>query len=163
MHFSTTLLAFAAAATAAVVPTGPEYNLKTCLKPNQPHKAKYNDLYLYGYHTGAGLNDPGLSHNRSIAAKGYLKHVKGENAIVGNNQLFDLGSEFPYDLVMVPYEVAYSSWQPVRINAGSGGNGEDVSNFFINATGLQWTTTPNKPGSPDDMFGGWIVCDWWHG
>ncbi|KAJ9620122.1 hypothetical protein H2203_007886 [Taxawa tesnikishii (nom. ined.)] len=44
----------------------------------------------------------------------------------------------------------YAAWEPVRINAGLG-DGQ----FFINETGLQW-------GS-ETAFGGWLVCDWWHG
>lgn len=84
--------------------------------------------------------------------------------------------------------VFYTTWQPVRINAGGGPsapNGE--SGFYINSTGLQWTSAPNqKPGGTGNQFGGWLgefltcllgveeaggsdelltgmaVCNWWH-
>lgn len=75
----------------------------------------------------------------------------------------------------------YSAWQPVRVNAGVGGDGYAESGFFMNETGLQWTANVAAPGSPNDQFGGWLgkcsepaltemaetdwnaVCDWWHG
>lgn len=60
-------------------------------------------------------------------------------------------------------DTAYSGWQPVRIDAGAGGSSRgDGEGFFINSTGLQWNSSPG--GDPAlDAFGGWIVCDWWHG
>lgn len=82
---------------------------------------------------------------------------------------------------MADNTVFYSSWQPVRVNAGVGGSGYTVSGFFMNETGLQWTGNPAAAGSPNDEFGGWLgeclilgsrneigakltaVCDWWHG
>jgi hypothetical protein len=60
-------------------------------------------------------------------------------------------------------DTAYSGWQPVRIDAGAGdssrGSGEG---FFINSTGLQWNSAPGT-NPARDAFGGWIICDWWHG
>ena len=41
-------------------------------------------------------------------------------------------------------------WEFVSINAGYA-----TSGLFINGTQLQWTAY--------DSFGGWLVCDWWHG
>lgn len=60
-------------------------------------------------------------------------------------------------------DTAYSGWQPVRIDAGAGGSTRgDGDGFFINSTGLQWNSSPG--GDPAlNAFGGWIVCDWWHG
>ena len=50
----------------------------------------------------------------------------------------------------------YAAWEPVRINAGLGGTGESGLNsgFFINATGLQWSSAV-VPGVNDE-FGGWL-------
>lgn len=79
------------------------------------------------------------------------------------NQEFNLGTSFPWGLVMVPYETFYAQWQPVEVNAGASGNGFTVSGFFINETGLQWTSSPSAIGTSSDSFGGWLVCDWWHG
>jgi hypothetical protein len=60
-------------------------------------------------------------------------------------------------------DTAYSGWQPVRIDAGAGGSSRgDNSGFFINATGLQWDSSAGVDAAPN-AFGGWIVCDWWHG
>jgi len=62
-------------------------------------------------------------------------------------------------------DTAYSGWQPVRIDAGEAksssprGKGDG---FFINSTGLQWTSAPGA-NPAIDTFGGWIICDWWHG
>lgn len=42
------------------------------------------------------------------------------------------------------------------MNAGNGGSNGEISNFFTNFTGLQWTTTPDAPGSDADEFGGWL-------
>jgi hypothetical protein len=64
---------------------------------------------------------------------------------------------------MAEYTQFYSSWQPVRVDAGVGGSDYEVSGFFINETGLQWTSNPTAPGTANDAFGGWLVCDWWHG
>jgi hypothetical protein len=75
---------------------------------------------------------------------------------------------------------SYSAWQPVEVNAGVGGTQLAISGFFFNATGLQWTSNLEAPGTPNDEFGGWMgesvsstvtdklltkctVCDWWHG
>jgi hypothetical protein len=56
-------------------------------------------------------------------------------------------------------DTAYTGWQPVRIDAGYGGSSSrgDGDGFFTNSTGLQWSS------NAVDSFGGWIICDWWHG
>lgn len=61
-------------------------------------------------------------------------------------------------------DTAYSGWQPVRIDAGAGGQSArgDGEGFFINSTGLQWNSAPGADPAID-AFNGWIVCDWWHG
>ena len=61
------------------------------------------------------------------------------------------------------YVVGYAAWQPVRINAGDGGTSAYGTGFFINSTGFQWTSHAGKNGTESDEFGGWLVCDWWHG
>lgn len=60
-------------------------------------------------------------------------------------------------------DTAYSGWQPVRIDAGAGESSRGINGgFFINSTGLQWDSSPDSDIAPN-AFGGWIVCDWWHG
>jgi len=97
-------------------------------------------LYVYAYHTGAGLNDVALSPNISIASKGFLN---------ASNWQVDLNTpEIPWNLVLE--DIPYASWNPVEINAGPPSTG-----FFLNGTQLQ--------GPPEDLgWGGWLACDWWH-
>ncbi|KAH0141145.1 hypothetical protein KCU67_g14618, partial [Aureobasidium melanogenum] len=72
------------------------------------------------------------------------------------NQLFDLGNGFPWDLYVADVNF-YAAWEPVRINGGSGAGG-----FFMNSSGLQYNSDPSGPAASNE-FGGWLVCDWWHG
>lgn len=55
--------------------------------------------------------------------------------------------------------IEYAQWEPVQIN---GGGPEGFGAFFFNGTGLQWDDSPGAVYSQDD-FGGWLVCDWYHG
>lgn len=66
-------------------------------------------------------------------------------------------------MIMAPNTGQYAAWEPVRIDVGSGGNTTVASGFFINGTGLQWTSSAGQNGTEGDEFGGWLVCDWWHG
>jgi hypothetical protein len=53
----------------------------------------------------------------------------------------------------------YAAWQPVRINAGGGSTTSDYgieTGFFINETGLQWSSVPSDVSSAEDVFGGWL-------
>ncbi|KAL3475243.1 hypothetical protein BJX99DRAFT_229879 [Aspergillus californicus] len=111
------------------------FYLKTYGAENQDH----NDLYVYGYHTGAGLNDAVLTSDRETASAAYLN---------GTSVLFDYSTSFRWG--MLPLGVTnYAAWQSVQINAGAGAEG-----FFVNGTGLQY--------SAQNGFGGWLVCDWYH-
>jgi hypothetical protein len=69
--------------------------------------------------------------------------------------LFDVGNTFPFRL-QLDTVTAYAAWQPVRVNAGGGYFNPQVTGFFINETGLQWTASPEQPGSDLDYFGGWL-------
>ncbi|KAF2723839.1 hypothetical protein K431DRAFT_282532 [Polychaeton citri CBS 116435] len=142
--------------------TSRSYLLHTSLKPHQPKKSRFNDLYLYSYHTGAGLGDAVLTPNSTVASKGFLNgtNITSPTGKKFYNQEFDLGGDFPWALVPAPYTIEYTAWQPVRINAGQGVV-DEYSGFFINGTGLQWSTAPESEASRN-LFGGWIVCEWWH-
>lgn len=61
-------------------------------------------------------------------------------------------------------DTPYAGWQPARIDAGEGGDSQRGygEGFFINSTGLQWNSAPGSEPA-FNAFGGWIVCDWWHG
>ncbi|KAL5041666.1 hypothetical protein BDW71DRAFT_191430 [Aspergillus fruticulosus] len=140
MKFFSTLSLLVGAAAATVAgrqdsKTPDTFYLKTSGAENSAH----NDLYVYGYHTGAGLNDAVLTPDIETASKAYLN---------GTIVLFDYNTTFPWGLS--PWGVTnYAAWQFVQINAGTGQEG-----FSINSTGLQWSTQKG--------FGGWLVCDWWH-
>ncbi|KAI9372751.1 hypothetical protein BJX61DRAFT_424483 [Aspergillus egyptiacus] len=115
--------------------TNSTFYLKTSNAENPDH----NDLYVYGYHTGAGLNDAVLTPDRDTASTAFLN---------GTRLQFDYNSTFPYG--MLPVGVTnYAAWQYVQINIGYG-----TQDFFVNGTGLQW--------SERNGFGGWLVCDWYH-
>ncbi|TKA76132.1 hypothetical protein B0A55_03244 [Friedmanniomyces simplex] len=170
MQFPTTLLALSALIATAVsqsVNTSQEYNLKTCLKPNQPDKRRFENLYLYAYHTGAGENDAVFDAAlTNVSAKGFLSPVTNSTVPDNNFQEFDLGTQpYPWTMIMADSVNFYAAWQPVRINAGGGSTSSDYgieTGFFINTTGLQWTSSPGNAGTAQDEFGGWLVCNWWH-
>ncbi|KAJ5317441.1 hypothetical protein PENANT_c074G11108 [Penicillium antarcticum] len=136
MKFLAPLLMLAASAIAAPVAKTPKtFHLKT----TSATKAEHNDLYVYGYHTGAGLNDAVLTQDVGTASSAYLN---------GTNVVFDYKTEFPWGMIAVG-NTNYASWQPIQINAGTGTDGFSIDNGL-----LQW--------SEDMGFGGWLVCDWFH-
>jgi len=99
-------------------------------------------LYVYSYHTGAGLGDAALSRNKTVAWQGHLNGTQQLMTYSGNK-------DSPWPLSV--YDVPYQEWNKVTIsiseipvyNAG----------FFFNSSGLQYNGTT----------GGWLACDWWHG
>jgi len=103
--------------------------------------SKKGGLYVYAYHTGAGLNDAVLSSNKTLASKGHLN---------GTLWQFDLGGSLIWDTVLVGDD-NYAGWEPVQIDAAA----EGTPTFSVNETQLV--------GSTSYEFGGWLACDWWHG
>ncbi|KAL4902762.1 hypothetical protein BDW74DRAFT_157536 [Aspergillus multicolor] len=140
MKFFSTLSLLIGAASAAAI-AGRQNNKPDTfyLKTSDSENSAHNDLYVYGYHTGAGLNDAVLTPDVDTASKAYLN---------GTTVLFDYNTNFPWGLGPVGV-TNYAAWQFVQINVGTGQEG-----FSINGTGLQW--------SEQKGFGGWLVCDWWH-
>lgn len=67
--------------------TSQPFHLKTAGASNPEH----NDLYVYGYHTGAGFNDAVLSSDSSIANKAILNNTRVQ---------FLLGTDFPWGFTM---------------------------------------------------------------
>ncbi|GAB1210841.1 hypothetical protein APSETT445_009639 [Aspergillus pseudonomiae] len=94
----------------------------------------HNDLYVYGYHTGAGFNDAVLTSDVGTASPAFLN---------GTNVQFSLDTPFPWGLVMRPQN-NYGAWEPVEINTGYG-----TGSFSINDDGLNW--------SEQQGFGGWLA------
>lgn len=63
-----------------------EFHLKTMGAKNTNH----NNLFIYAYHTGAGLNDAVLDKNGANASPFYFN---------GTQALADLGTDFPWGLI----------------------------------------------------------------
>jgi hypothetical protein len=89
------------------------------------------------YHTGAGMADPVFSPTGSPA---FLNDT---------NLQFDVNA-FPFSAIASPGDTNYARWESVAIVTGYGSGG------FVNAgtDGLESTNVE---------FGGWIVCEWFHG
>ncbi|CAI7630277.1 hypothetical protein N7533_004067 [Penicillium manginii] len=127
---------------AATVSAGPvasrapkQFTLKTSGAENDAH----NDLYLYSYHTGAGLSDAVFSDGTANSA-----HI----SLNGTEAQVDLGNTFSWGII-ASGDNSYSNWESVEINAGTSSKGFSIKNGnFI------WTR--------EDGFGGWLVCDWVH-
>lgn len=111
MKLLSSLLLFISAVTVTATPTvrrqttssnsnSSTFHLKTAHASNPAH----NDLYVYGYHTGAGFNDAVLDSNADKAGKAILN---------GSNVQFDFGTEFPWGFVMgsdVNYACMFTSF-----------------------------------------------------
>ncbi|CAI7576706.1 unnamed protein product [Penicillium glandicola] len=140
MKFLASLLLLATSAIAAPIAATTTVSKTFYLKSSGATNEDHNNLYVYAYHTGAGLNDAVLSNDVSIASPVYLN---------GTNALFDFDSDFPWGMIATG-NTNYASWEPIVINAGSGGS----SGYSIDGTTFQWSEASG--------FGGWLVCDWYH-
>jgi len=152
MHFSTfttTFLAILTLATSSPLldtssTTPPAHYYLQTKVVNGAHKdcgTNKTELYIYSYHTGAGLGDAGLSSNKSIAWQGYLNGTQQLFTTTGNN----LGP-WPLSISDAPYTV----WNPATISIA---DQVSTTGFFFNSTGLQY----------NQSVGGWLACDWSHG
>lgn len=99
MKFLTSLTSALLATTAAATPLIPRASdsaaittKKFHLKTSSSNSDAHNNLYVYAYHTGAGLNDAVLSANADDASKAFVN---------GTNVQFDLGTPFPWGVNMV--------------------------------------------------------------
>ncbi|KIX92503.1 uncharacterized protein Z520_11823 [Fonsecaea multimorphosa CBS 102226] len=110
------------------------------------------DLWLYSYHTGAGLGDAALSSNKSWAWQGYLNGSQQLMTYSGN-----LGGPWPLAIGYGPYQ----EWNEVTISIA--GITSLYSGFFFNSSGLQFNASlaiggtvfpsSSKPmGTPTDPF-----------
>lgn len=68
--------------------TSQNFHLKTSNADQDVH----NDLYVYAYHTGAGLNDAVLSPDAGQASRAFLNNTAVQ---------FDLDTPFPWGMQMV--------------------------------------------------------------
>ena len=135
MRFFATILALTtltATALGAIKNTTREYHLKTALKPGQPGKERYNNLWLEAYHTGAGENDAVMVKDQAAAIKGFLNGTNGKEAgVTYQNQVFDLGNSFPWTMVMAENVNFYAAWEPVQVNAGGGPSAPNGNSGFV--------------------------------
>ncbi|GAB7337885.1 hypothetical protein MBLNU457_4276t1 [Dothideomycetes sp. NU457] len=164
LELSLPVLSLAAAAMAAptALNTTREFKLISIVKPGQDDKCAFDGLYLTSYHTGAGISDATFTPHLNVSASAFLNETSSlgpAQAATATYPLnFDLGTTYPWTA-----EVAnannYAAWEPVRIEAG--GIANNFGAFYINDTGLQWASSPKDMSY--DQFGGWLVCDWWHG
>ncbi|KAJ6037940.1 uncharacterized protein N7446_012214 [Penicillium canescens] len=133
----TCLSLLAASAIAAPIASSfpKHFHLKSRGATNQEH----NNLYVYAYHTGPGLNDAALTKDVNTASSVFL---------TGTKALFNFNTEFSWGVVATG-DTKYTSWDPISINAGQGSNG-----FSVKGNNFQWSEVSS--------FGGWLVCDWYH-
>ncbi|QIW98938.1 hypothetical protein AMS68_004456 [Peltaster fructicola] len=131
-----------------------EFYIRTELKVKDPAKARFDDLWLYSYHTGAGLSDVTFAKNKTqYAAKGWINYTTPDNGQL----TFALGSSFPW--TMSAEFNSYRLWNPLHINVGL----SQSFGYYINDTGLTWNTDYHSGlNTSHSSFGGWLVCDWWY-
>ncbi|KAK5695066.1 hypothetical protein LTR17_024651 [Elasticomyces elasticus] len=170
MHLSANLLGtLITTATCESVNTTQEYNLKTRLKPHQSGKKRFDKLYLYTWFGAKNSNVVVCeSAKDEYCPKAFLSSVANSTVADGDSQHFSVGTDHSYVMTIMA-EAPYSdaAWQSVGLRDDMSGyttsSPDAIENgFFINSTGLQWTSTPGKAGTPEDSFGGWLVCDWWY-
>ncbi|KAJ6118845.1 hypothetical protein N7471_013465 [Penicillium samsonianum] len=137
MKSLTTLFMLTASTVAATLTSSSpkHFRLKSSGATNQEH----NNLYVFAYHTGAGLNDAVLT-----------KYVNNASSVClnGTKALFDFDTKSPRGVVATG-DTKYASWDPILVNAGQGSNG-----FSLKGNNFQWSEASG--------FGGWLVCDWYH-
>ncbi|KAF3936506.1 hypothetical protein ABW19_dt0200266 [Dactylella cylindrospora] len=143
----TTLLCLSATV-AAIQNTTREFHLKTRLLKPRYGRYKFNNLYVYSYHTGAGQSDAALGPTKLSNRNGVAFYNASSPTSKTGNIIFQLSADFPWGLSLT-YDAQYNEWASVTIGAGPG-----QSDFRFNASGLV---------SDFDAWGGWMVCDWAHG
>ncbi|KAJ5722653.1 hypothetical protein N7488_000688 [Penicillium malachiteum] len=98
-----------------------------------------NNLYVYAYHSGAGLNDAVLSSNASEATPFW---------ITNGTVYADLEDSYSWGL-SINGDTDEASWEPVVIDADGGESGYSITHGKL-------------VGSSEEEFDGWLVCPWYH-
>jgi len=133
-----TAAVLAGVASAAFPNTTQEFYLKTKLISGA---TKFDGLYTYSYHTGAGLGDATLISDKSVATKNWFNDTSLNAQVSGNDYVWG----------WQPIVADYVAWNPVQINSLGPGQ---VDFFVLNGSRL---TAPSM-GAPS-----WLACDWSHG
>jgi hypothetical protein len=144
------------AADTFTTPTSTDYLLKTRLVNRTDtsfpvtdySKARFSGLYLWAYHTGAGLNDAVVSGNKSFAITGFLNVTDTTGGKTEGYQQFNLtGTTFPWGF---DFTIGtYSGWGEVQINVGA----QTPGFYFTTQHGLLWGGNSSSEGG---SFGGWL-------
>lgn len=155
MHFSTLLASIAAvaglAAAAPVMETRQgrppsSFKLQAKVKSDSPkdYGSNKQDLYLYSYHTGAGLGAATFGANATTAPVASLNATDS-----GYQVAFQIG-EYKWPLV-IGYG-AYQTFETATISVASD-PAIDPFGFYFTDNGVAWNYT---------SFAGWAACDWWY-
>ncbi|CAK7270302.1 hypothetical protein SEPCBS119000_004019 [Sporothrix epigloea] len=124
--------------------------------------SRFDSLYVFAYHTGAGLNDAMLRAESQKATPATAFVGSGGSGGSGGG----LGSQYfavlmqiggsPYELMPVRGYTPYDGLQPVRINVS--GAPPCVENaFYLDRDKLRWTSSADS--SPPGGFDSWLACD----
>jgi hypothetical protein len=77
IHTITSVVLLTLGVEAALKNSTRQYRLKTDLEPGQSDKSRFANLYLEGYHTGAGLDDAVMVTEQSAGIIGWLNGTNG--------------------------------------------------------------------------------------
>ncbi|CAK7562873.1 MAG: hypothetical protein SEPTF4163_000729 [Sporothrix epigloea] len=123
---------------------------------------KFDGLYVFAYHTGAGLNDAMLrtEFQKATPATAFAGS-SGSGSMLSSQYfavLFQIGGS-PYELMPTPatgYGTPDDELQPVRINVNGAPPSVD-SAFYFEGNKLRWTSSADS--IPPGGFDGWLACE----
>lgn len=157
MFEALTLLAIASTALAQLlIPTAPtttgqntsqSFLIKTHLPPHQSTTTNliwFNNLYLSASRTGAGTSDAVFTSKITSSLQAFFNSASPTSPPTLAPLNF-IGASYPF--AFAPTRTAYAGWSFVQVNAGDDG-------AVVWKESLEYAM---------DGFGGWMVCDWWHG
>ncbi|CAK7210127.1 hypothetical protein SCUCBS95973_000686 [Sporothrix curviconia] len=129
---------------------------------NNGGDAKFDNLYVFAYHTGAGLNDAMLrTEPQSAVSATAFTGGAGSGSTLGAQffaVLFQIGGS-PYELMPATGYTSYSGVLPVRINVNGAPPSTDNA-FYFEGNKLRWTSSADS--SPPGGFYGWLACQSTH-
>ncbi len=125
---------------AALKNTTQEFHIKTTLIPGKSDKEKFDNLWIEGYHSGAGFNDAVFVPSLPKDVKAFLNGTKGTGLY--HNLVFDLGTTFPWYLDVQANTNFYAAWEPVGIDVDF----EKPSGFFSTFSSYSFGIEPSRDG-----------------
>ncbi|MCJ1440264.1 MAG: hypothetical protein MMC23_000747 [Stictis urceolatum] len=147
VSFTSVLLATSLAASTLALPSTSSYPKQSApfyikaVKTDSSGLA-INGQYLESYHTGAGLADPCFSPDKNT------KFIFNGTSLVQ-----DIGNGVQLGMIAYTGDANYARWEPVSIEGGQGS--------------MNWVDNGSKgiglTGDAGKVFGGWVVCQWYHG